>query len=60
MLPFEKKIKSTLYGVETSTTVYKGKIELSFIMDDPFWYSIKNLLDDDLKHPGEWQNISTK
>ena len=60
MLPFEKKIKSILYGVETSTTVYKGKIELSFIMDDPFWYSIKNLLDDDLNHPGEWQNISTK
>ena len=58
MLPFEKKITSKIYNASTSTTVYKGKIELSFIMDDPFWYSITNLLDEE--EGGKWLNISTK
>lgn len=41
MLPFEKKVSLTV-GTQTyytSTTEYKGNIELSLILDEPFWYS---------------------
>lgn len=46
VLPFEEKVSRMLGGVlfETSTTVYKGDINITFIMDDPHWYSIKNIL----------------
>ena len=46
MIPFEKRIvkKFAQREYEVSTTVYRGDIELSFIMDDPFWYSIYNIL----------------
>ena len=58
MLPFEKKFTSTIYGTQSSTTVYKGKIDLSFVMDDPFWYSLTNMLDQE--SAGLWRNTSTK
>ena len=47
MLPFEHKITTKIGGFETntSTTLYKGSISLSLIMDDPFWHSIHNILD---------------
>lgn len=47
MLPFEQKVKTKLAGreLETSTTCYKGRINLSFVMDDPFWYAKTNVLD---------------
>lgn len=40
-IPFEEKITHTIDTIKysTSTTIYKGEINLSFIMDDPFWYS---------------------
>lgn len=45
-LPFEKKtsiiIAKTSY--ETSTTLYKGEIKLSFIMDEPYWYAKLNYM----------------
>ena len=44
MLPFEKKFTSPLLGLRTSTTVYRGKINISFIMDDPFWYAKYNII----------------
>lgn len=46
VLPFEKKVKSMFAGrlYEISTTVYRGDIDLEFVMDDPFWYSIYNVL----------------
>lgn len=44
MLPFEKNFNSTMTGEKTSTTVYKGKINITFIMDDPFWYAKYNIL----------------
>lgn len=53
MLPFEKKIKSKIYGIETSTTSYRGSIDIRFIMDDPHWYSITNLLEGTL---GNWNS----
>ena len=57
VLPFEKIITSKLYGTKTSTTVYRGKIELIFVMDEPFWYAINNILDAEVA--GKWRNIST-
>lgn len=47
MIPFEKKIIKKIVGqeYETSTTLYKGSIFLSFIADEPFWYSKVNVLD---------------
>ena len=44
LLPFEKNFSSPIYGTKTSTTVYKGKINISFIMDDPFWYAKYNII----------------
>ena len=39
-LPFEKKTAVIINGAsyETSTTVYRGEIQLSFVMDEPHWY----------------------
>lgn len=54
LLPFEQKVdmpfiegddenyKEKIY--QTSTTLYKGEIELEFIMDEPFWYAKNNVL----------------
>ncbi len=41
MLPFEYQITKTIAGqtITTSTTMWKGEITLSFILDDPFWYA---------------------
>ena len=46
MLPFEKKIQKKFAGntYTISTTVYRGDIDIEFVMDDPFWYSIYNVL----------------
>lgn len=45
MLPFEKKVELKITGVtyETSVTNYKGTVDLEFVMDEPFWYSIINI-----------------
>lgn len=47
ILPFEQKVKLVVAGeeVETSTTCYKGRVTIEFVMDDPFWYSKANILD---------------
>ena len=47
VLPFEEKTTVKVAGqdYETSTTTYKGKITLNFVIDDPFWYSRASLLD---------------
>lgn len=37
-IPFEEK---TEWGF--STTLYKGDINISFVMDDPFWYGKENI-----------------
>lgn len=53
LLPFEKKITIPLpsptsagenQNYYTSTTLYKGEIQLEFVMDEPFWYAKKNIL----------------
>ena len=47
LLPFEKietrKVAGTEY--EYSTTLYRGEISLSFVMDDPFWHSRNSIID---------------
>lgn len=41
MLPFEGEDEIKINGLvyKTSTTIYKGEISLSFVMDEPYWYS---------------------
>ena len=46
LLPFEGEVQINISGniYTTKTTLYKGDIQLSFVMDDPFWYSKSNIL----------------
>lgn len=48
MLPFEKEENITIgeQTYKTSTTLWKGEITLSFVMDDPFWYNIEEILEE--------------
>lgn len=45
LLPFEKKTIKKIAGqtFKTSTTLYKGEITLTLVMDEPFWYSKVNI-----------------
>lgn len=47
VLPFEEKTSINILGqeYETSTTIYKGEINIRFVMDEPFWYSKKQYFD---------------
>ena len=47
LLPFEEKTTVTISGnsYNTSTTLYKGEINLEFIMDEPFWYSRASIIE---------------
>ena len=44
-IPFEEPTTVKIGGrdYKTSTTLYKGEVELNFTMDDPFWYSKINV-----------------
>ena len=57
LLPFEEKVtipiatgsaaaneQVTIRNYSTSTTLYKGDIELELVLDEPFWYAKKNIL----------------
>ena len=41
-IPFEKQTTLKINGQDynTSTTVYRGEVSLSFVMDEPHWYGI--------------------
>lgn len=47
MTPYEKKIKVKVGDkeIETSTTEYKGKINVNFVLDKPFWRAKCNVID---------------
>lgn len=47
LLPFEKIETKTILETEYeySTTLYRGEISLSFVMDDPFWHSRNSIID---------------
>ncbi len=44
MIPYEEPTEVVIGGIKrtTSTTVYKGEIILSFVMDEPYWYGKLN------------------
>lgn len=46
LLPFEQEVEinisSNIY--KTKTTLYKGDIQLSLVMDQPHWYGVTNIL----------------
>ena len=46
LLPFEQDVILRIADdtLNTKTTLFKGDITLSFIMDEPYWYSLKNIL----------------
>ena len=46
LLPFEQdvEVKISNNSYKTKTTLYKGDITLSLIMDSPHWYAIVNIL----------------
>lgn len=63
MLPFEKEVAFMVgsYEYTTSTTVYKGSINLEFIMDEPFWYSIVNIfgsVDENNNYITTWEGVN--
>lgn len=47
LLPFEEEVEVEVAGqiIKTRTSLYKGEMSLSFIMDDPHWYAIENYFD---------------
>lgn len=47
LLAFEHPVEMTMNNgrtYKTSTTLYKGEVELEFTMDEPFWYAKKDIL----------------
>ena len=38
--------KEELIYYPTKTSLYKGEIKLEFVMDDPYWYSLKDAVED--------------
>jgi len=47
LLPFEEQVNKTIGGKEykSSTTMWRGEVSLSFILDEPFWYAENTILD---------------
>ena len=46
LLPFEHNITFKIAGndYKTKTTLYKGDISIKFVMDEPHWYALDNIL----------------
>lgn len=46
LLPFEGKEQKKIAGqiIQAKTTMYRGSISIKFTMDDPYWYSLYNVL----------------
>ena len=46
LLPFEHEVEVKIQGdsYKTKTTLYKGDINIKFIMDEPHWYAKDNIL----------------
>lgn len=66
LLPFESTVQITLSSetYTTKTTLYKGDIQLSLVMDSPHWYSIVNILGQKVEEGGKikyvdiWHDIT--
>ena len=52
MIPFEndKEISVGGYNYLTKTTLYKGEINISFVMDEPYWTGIINYIPGDINY----------
>lgn len=46
VMPFEEKVTKKINGIEysTSSTIYRGEISLSFVMDEPYWFAKNNII----------------
>ena len=55
LLPFESQEKVKIGDIiyTTKTTIWKGDISLSFIMEDPFWYSVEEMYTEDITNTKE-------
>lgn len=66
LLPFEYDTTATVssYTYTTKTTLYKGEITVEFVMDEPHWYSIYNILgrEDTIRnrYVDEWYDENTQ
>ena len=76
MMPFEKPITVKLGNQQftTSTTLWKGSLNIHFVMDDPFWYNkrsyydnanldedkLKAIIEDGIPHVTMFENNATK
>lgn len=58
MLPFEEETEVVIQDLKypTSVTVYRGNILLSFVMDEPFWYSKVNIFGEKKDNNGFWND----
>lgn len=67
LLPFEYDTEMNISNVSypVKTTLYKGDISLSLIMDDPHWYAINNVLGRKITISGRevyedvWKDVTT-
>lgn len=67
LLPFAQDVSVMLSSAsyQTKTTLYKGDIELSLVMDKPHWYAIKNILGEKVTKDGHdyyediWIDVNT-
>lgn len=50
LLPFEEEMSIEVNGVKKNfrTSLYKGEVSLTFTMDDPHWYSLKDYISGDI------------
>ena len=57
MIPFEQDVEITISSnkYKTKTTLYKGDISLSLVMDQPHWYGLTNLLGKKTQIAGRWR-----
>ena len=61
LLPFERKITQTIGDTEysTSTTEYKGDIELTLVVDDPLWRSDLAIFEEETITPNSTTPVTT-
>lgn len=59
LLPFEQPTIKKIAGQEykTSTTLYKGEITLTFVMEEPYWYSKINIFGRYDKETGVYHDV---
>lgn len=50
LLPFEEEVEVKIGNIveKTKTSLYKGEISLSFVMDEPYWYAKESVLQGDI------------